>query len=224
MIDISRTVLPRSDQLNADSLLGGPITICITQVRELDADDQPIAIHYAGDDGKPYKPNLSMRRVMLLLWEKNAENYSGRWLTLYRDPDVRFGKDKVGGICISHMSDIGRDQEVLITAKRSAKKIVKIRLLQPPQGGGNQRQGNADETQARQWQGGYIDALNNAETLDDLADIQQRGAQGLARLKGGFPALHEDAVKAGTDAYARLSGGDDDQGGDDDDRFPGDDA
>ena len=42
----------KSEQLNADDLIAGPRTITVTSVK-LVAEDQPVAIHFAGDEGKP---------------------------------------------------------------------------------------------------------------------------------------------------------------------------
>lgn len=61
MIDLTATIKPKSDQLNADDLIAGPKTITVTGVK-LVAEDQPVAISFHGDDGKPYKPCKSMRR------------------------------------------------------------------------------------------------------------------------------------------------------------------
>ena len=41
-IDISKTIAPKSDQLNADDLIAGPKTITVTGVK-LVAEDQPVA-------------------------------------------------------------------------------------------------------------------------------------------------------------------------------------
>ena len=65
--DLRDTIVPKSDQLNADQLLGGPITIRVTDVRR-GSDDQPIIIAYDNDGGRPYKPCKSMRKVLLFAW------------------------------------------------------------------------------------------------------------------------------------------------------------
>jgi len=45
-----------------------------------------------------------------------------------------------------------------------------------------------------------------AATLEELADIQRRGKKSMDRLKeNGLTALHDRAIKAGTDAYALLT-------------------
>ena len=59
MSDMTDTIIPKSDQLNADQLLAGPITITVTEVT-IAAGEQPVTIHYANENGRPYKPGKSM--------------------------------------------------------------------------------------------------------------------------------------------------------------------
>src|SRR3954447_5210182 len=105
-MDMSQFIVAKSDQLNADDLIGGPITIKITAVRGNDSADQPVSVCFDGDDGKPFKPCKSMRRVMVAAWKLEASKYVGKSMTLFRDPEVQFGGMKLGGIRISHMSDL----------------------------------------------------------------------------------------------------------------------
>jgi hypothetical protein len=96
MIDLRGTIKPKSDQLNADDLIGGPVTICITGVSVGDG-DQPVSISFEGDGGKPFRPGKSMRRVLVNLWGPDGETYFGRSLTIYRDEQVAFGGVEVLG-------------------------------------------------------------------------------------------------------------------------------
>lgn len=125
MTDMAPTIVPKSDQLNCDSLIAGPLTIKVTKVSIL-AGDQPVAVHYEGDEGKPYKPCKSMRRVMVMLWGGDASAFVGRRMTLYRDEDVKFGGDAVGGIRISHMSHIDREAMLALTVTRGKRKPYKV--------------------------------------------------------------------------------------------------
>lgn len=131
MIDISKTVEPKSDQLNADDLDAGPREIIITKVTG-DADpQQPISVHFEGDNGRPYKPCKSMRRVLMAAWGKNGEAYIGRSLTLYRDPKVKFGGIEVGGIRVSHMSDIDQpEMTVLLTKSKAVRRPYTVKRLE----------------------------------------------------------------------------------------------
>jgi len=128
MTDLSKTIAPKSDQLNSDDLISGPLTIKITRVSANEAvPEQPINISYDGDNGKPYRPCKSMRRVLVHVWGKDGSVYAGRTLTLYRDPDVQFGGLKVGGTRISHMSHIDGPQTLALTATRAARKPYTVR-------------------------------------------------------------------------------------------------
>lgn len=128
MIDLRGTIKPKSDQLNADDLIGGPITIRITAVA-VGEGEQPVSISYEGDGGKPYKPGKSMRRVLVNLWGPDGAVYVGRSLTLYRDEEVVFGGVAVGGIRISHMSHLQRETTMALTATKAKRKPFTVRPL-----------------------------------------------------------------------------------------------
>lgn len=107
-MDLTKSIEPRSDQLNAEDMLTGPRTFTITDVRA-GTEEQPVRVFLAeGPEGRPWIPAKTMRRLMVLAWGPESDAYIGKRVTLYRDPDVRFGKDTPGGIRISHMSGIGR--------------------------------------------------------------------------------------------------------------------
>lgn len=128
-IDISKTIEPKSDQLNADDLIGGAKTIKITAVKAIDAEAQPVSIYFEGDNNKPYKPSKGMRRVLVALWGADAKVFIGRSLTLYRDDEVRFGGVEVGGIRISHASHINEPTRVLETISKGKRRPVTIDVL-----------------------------------------------------------------------------------------------
>lgn len=130
MTDVGLTIAPRSDQQNSDDLIAGPITITITKVQACPGSaEQPIAIHFDGDNNKPYKPCKSMRRVLVQVWGRDGAAYVGRRMTLYRDPTVRFGGVEVGGIRISHMSDIDEPRTMALTATRASRKPFTVKPL-----------------------------------------------------------------------------------------------
>jgi hypothetical protein len=130
MTDLSMTIAPKSDQINADDLIAGPITITVTRVSaDPSAPEQPVSINFEGDSGKPYKPCKSMRRVLVAVWGKDGAAYPGRSMTLYRDADVQFGGIKVGGIRISHMSDIAAPITMALTATRANRKPYTVKPL-----------------------------------------------------------------------------------------------
>ena len=119
-MDLTKTIEAKSDQLNADDLLGGPKTIKITKV-SLVSGDQPVLIHYEGDNKKPFKPSKSMMRVLIKGWGSDGDKYAGRTMTLYNDPTVKWAGQEVGGIRISHMSDLDGTLRMAIALTRGKK-------------------------------------------------------------------------------------------------------
>jgi hypothetical protein len=130
MTDLSTTIEAKSSQMNADDLLAGPKTIKITKVSAKPSSaEQPIAISYEGDNGKPFYPCKTSRRLLVTLWSADGSSYVGRSLTLYRDPDVTWGGVRVGGLRISHASHIEKSITVALTASKNNKKPVTVHPL-----------------------------------------------------------------------------------------------
>lgn len=174
MTDLSQTIIAKSDQLNADDLIGRTITVKITNVKGRESADQPIDIHYEGDNGKPYKPCKSMRRVLVYAWGPDGKAYVGRSMTLHRDPEVKFGGIAVGGIRISHMSHIDGPMQFPLTATRGSKKLYTVKPLVQ-----KQEKPPAPEVQPEnpldmeEWYTLQND-INKAETLQDLEKVGEQ--------------------------------------------------
>lgn len=116
-MDLTDSIAPKSDQINAEDLLSGPRTFTIEKVTA-GSSEQPVNVHLREFPGRPYRPSKSMRRVMVAAWGPEASAYAGQRLTLYRDPEVKFGGEKVGGIKISHMSGVDKRLSLALTVTR----------------------------------------------------------------------------------------------------------
>jgi hypothetical protein len=127
-MDIGDTLAPKSDQMNADDLISGPITARIREVRMVKG-DQPANIYLEGYE-RPWRPAKSVRRILVEIWGKNSKSYAGKAITLYRDPTVQWGGKPVGGIRVSHMSDISEQIVLPVTISRGIRNPVKIQPLQ----------------------------------------------------------------------------------------------
>lgn len=132
-VDISQTIVPKSDQLNADDLLACTKEITVTEVKLADSEQQPVSIHYNGDDDRPYKPCKSMRRVLIAAWGPRADQWNGRSMRLYCDPDVKFGGSAVGGIRISHLSHIDQPKTFMLTVTRGRKSGYTVKPMEAEQ-------------------------------------------------------------------------------------------
>jgi hypothetical protein len=130
MSDFAKTTVAKSDQLNSEDLLGGPITVQITAVKvNLKEDQQPVSVSYKGDNNKPWKPSKTMRKVLMMKWGDDETLFVGRHLTLFRDPTITWAGQAVGGVSISHMSDMQSDERFMLASSRGQKKALKIEHL-----------------------------------------------------------------------------------------------
>jgi len=122
------TIVPRSDQLNAEDLLTGPRTFTITEVRKGSA-EQPVDIHLVEFPGRPFKPSKTVRRILVSAWGPDAATYAGRRMTLYRDPAVRFGGMDVGGIRVSHLSHIDKPMTLVLAVSKGKRAPYVVKPL-----------------------------------------------------------------------------------------------
>jgi hypothetical protein len=127
-MDIAATLEAKSSQLNTDDLIAGPKTITITKVAAGSA-EQPVAVSFEGDSGKPWYPCKSMRRVLVAAWGADASQYVGRRVTLFRDPGVTYGGIQVGGIRVSHLSDLDGPLSIALTVTRQKRSPYKVQPL-----------------------------------------------------------------------------------------------
>jgi hypothetical protein len=123
-MDLTESIQPRSDQVNADDLIGGPQTFTIREVRQ-GAAEQPFDFMLVETE-RAYRPSKTMRRLIVAAWGSDAGAYTGRRLTLYREPSIRFGKDVVGGIRISHMSHIAKRIEEKFQTTRGKRETFAV--------------------------------------------------------------------------------------------------
>jgi hypothetical protein len=127
-VDLTDTIIPRSDQLNAEDLLTGPRTFTIAEVRKGSA-EQPVDIHLVEFPGRPFKPSKTVRRILVAAWGKEANAYAGRRMTLYRDPAVKFGGMDVGGIRVSHLSHIDKPMTLVLAVSKGKRAPYVVKPL-----------------------------------------------------------------------------------------------
>ena len=126
-MDMTDTIQPTSDQLDAVDLLGGPRTFTISKV-EKNNGDQPVNIHLA-EFPRVWRPGKSMRRVLVAAWGPDATQYAGRRVTLYCDPTVKFGGEAVGGTRVSHLSHIEKPLTIPLLVTRGKSAMFRVQPL-----------------------------------------------------------------------------------------------
>ena len=196
-MDLSSTIVPKSDQLNSEDLLTAPVTVTIEDVRAGNA-EQPVAIHLAEFPGRPFKPSKTVRRILVAAWGKDSSAYIGRRMTLFRDPTVKWAGEAIGGIRVSHLSHIDKPLSIALTVTRGQRAAHTVQPLvetvpaniQPARSGGPSE--------------GDIAACTDIDTLrdwwqahpDHRPQIEARRSQiTAAAVKGDDePPLHGDGA------------------------------
>ena len=188
--NLRSTIVPKADQLNADQLLNAELPITVSSVTLSASPDQPLSIHYDGENGRPFKPCKTMRKALIALWGEDGNAWIGRTMVLYCDPKVKWAGEEVGGIRIKALSHIDCDKILSLTETRGKKAKVKIMKFTP--------ENNA----------AYISApFDKAVCLASLKQAAQKGTADLlavwntltkeakTAVKDDMPAIKTEAAK-----------------------------
>ena len=172
--DISDTLAPNSDQLDAIDLLGQPRTFTITDVSKGNA-EQPVQIHLA-EFPRVWRPGKSMRRVLASCWGTEASAWVGRRVTLYCDESVRFGNEVVGGTRISHLSHIDQPRAIPLLVSRGKSASFKVQPLKDEPAPTNQPPEPTAEQVAACTDKAELGAMWKRSGKERRAQIEQRVA------------------------------------------------
>lgn len=127
-MDISDTLAPNSDQLDAIDLHhSGPRVFTVASVSKGPA-DQPVQVHLA-EFPRPWRPGKSMRRVLADCWGKEASQWIGHRVRLWCDPKVSFGGQQVGGVRVLAVSHIDTAKSVPLIITRGKTAMYKVEPL-----------------------------------------------------------------------------------------------
>lgn len=209
---IQQVIAPASDRLCGDDLIAGPRTIKFTEVRAIEGDrgKKQFSIRFEGDNERPWIPCKTMARAMVLAWSVTDEaQMVGRSVTVFRDPDVDFGKEKgIGGVRISHMSHLPKAARMKLTVSQGKKgEFVFEPLLAA-----------ANNTKAKQapeeWADEQAGAAKVCASLDSLADLIERGAKAMGKLETASPEAWQRVNAAYAEARGQLDHPADEQRGD----------
>lgn len=134
--DIAAAIVPKSDQLNADDLIAGPIVVRLGRTRVSPGSEQPVSVEIEDVTGvprKPWRPCKTMLRLLTEAWgTSDADQWIGRYVRLVRDPSVKYGGSEVGGIRVSGLSDIARDFTAQLTVTRGKRAPYRVEKLTAP--------------------------------------------------------------------------------------------
>ena len=171
-MNLTESIAPKSDQLNADDLMFNAVTVTIRDFTT-GTSEQFWNYHLVEFPTRAYRPSKTMVRLMRRVWGEETDGHLGRRLTLFRNPEIMFGREKVGGIEISHMSHIDKPQTHRLTVARGKTRTFTVTPLADATP-------TPQDTSGRDWL---------AELTLAGADLAAVGALGNAAL-----AAHADTV------------------------------
>ena len=121
MTDVSHTLIARSDQLNAVDLIGTEKLLTITSVDVKQSGEQPVVIHYDGENKRPWKPALTARRILAALWGSDSSKWIGHTVAVHCDPTVVYAGEEVGGIRPHAATGIDSERVIKLKERRGPK-------------------------------------------------------------------------------------------------------
>ena len=128
MNDFQAVLAPKSDQINAQDLIAGDMTVTIAAVKVTPGTEQPVSIRLDGMD-KVWRPCKTTGRILMAAWGPDTSIYPGRSVQLYLDPEVKWGGMKVGGIRIRAMSHIDGELRLALAESKQNRKLVVVKPL-----------------------------------------------------------------------------------------------
>ena len=172
MADIEKAIEPQSDRQNAVDYMAGPkvFTVAGTSDYRDDKGRAKVNIHLAEAPDRPFKPSATNLRLVTIGWGKDDTAWPGRRIKLALDPEVTFGREKVGGVRVVALSHIDQPYTAKLPVTRGKKAEYRVEILPdappaPP---------IPDDVQTlAQYQDYYRHRAQNGATPEELAMIQQ---------------------------------------------------
>lgn len=181
-MDISDTLAPKSDQLDAIDLIAGARTFTVKGVRRGSA-EQPVQIDLAEFD-RPWRPSKGMRRVLAAVWGSDASQYAGRRVRLFCDETVKFGGKPAPGIRIEAIDGLTKPKTIPLLSTRGQYAMHTVQPLESGPG--------------RDWLAELEQTGGDADLISGL---------GRAARAGGAPVEVMDAITAAYRAAQESSAG-----------------
>lgn len=115
------TIEKKTDQINYEDFLGGVTRIVTIAKVKPGTKEQQYDIEIEGDS-RVWRPSVTVLKLLVAAWGNEAAVWVGRRAELYGDPNVMFGRDRVGGIRVSRLSHIDKPLAVMLTETRGKRK------------------------------------------------------------------------------------------------------
>ncbi len=135
MANVKHAMQSKSDQLNYVDVGEGSLIALVESVNVTNSDQQPVTVVFAGCNGKPYKPNKGMIRVLAGAWGEESDNWIGKTIKIVGDPTVTWAGEAIGGLVVGALSDIDKAGYTAYIQKNKrvrVKKTIPLLVIEPP--------------------------------------------------------------------------------------------
>ena len=122
------TIEKKTDQLNFEDFLGGVTSVVTVAGVRKGTKEQQYDIEIEGDK-RVWRPAVTVLKLLVAAWGDDASEWVGRRARLYGDPEVMFGREKVGGIRVSHLSHIDKPVSASLTETRGKRRMHTVQPL-----------------------------------------------------------------------------------------------
>lgn len=131
MADIRGAIEPRSDQLNYVDFMAGPAVFTIHHTEDYhdDKGHKRVAIYMVEKPDRPFKASATNVRLMAIAWTDDDKDWPGRRVKLGGDPEVTFGREKVGGIRVLALSHLAQPFTAKLSVGRNKRQEFRVERL-----------------------------------------------------------------------------------------------
>ena len=131
MADIAKAIEPLSDRQNATDYTAGPkvFTVAVTSDYRDEKGRAKVNVHLAEAPDRPFKPSATNLRLIAIGWGEDDTTWPGRRIKLALDPEVMFGRDKVGGIRVVALSGMEQPFAAKLPVTRGKKQEFRVEVL-----------------------------------------------------------------------------------------------
>lgn len=176
-IDISKFIVPKSDQLNAEDFISGPRVFTIMDVKTRESPEQPVSVIFTGGF-RPWKPCKTTLRILSIAWGSDAAAWIGKSVKLYRDPSVLWAGKAEGGIRIAALSHLRAPLEERLSFAKGKRAPIRVEILAaseiPPTNEVEIARAVARAALDRGWTKEQITAAMKGTKIEDMSP-EQRG-------------------------------------------------
>jgi hypothetical protein len=124
MIDLRKALASKSDQINADNLVGGARVVKIVGAKK----GEPVCDLMLEGETRVWRPCKTVGRIFEACWGK-VSAWIGQSVKIYCEPSVKFQGSAVGGIRVEAVTGIDSPVTIKLQTSRGKRETITIQPL-----------------------------------------------------------------------------------------------